>query len=82
MSGWNYRVLHRVLQGFGSTEHAYAVYEVYYNKADAPNSCSVDPQAPHGETPEELRADLERYVKALDKPVLEYEDFGATKDPA
>ncbi len=82
MSGWNYRAVRRVLKGHNYTEDEFAVYEVYYDAQDKPTSCSTDPPAPHGETLEELQADLERYREALVKPVLQYADIISTKkDP-
>ncbi len=34
---------------------------------------TVNPDHPQGETLEDLREDLERMLRALDKPVLDYE---------
>lgn len=81
MAGWNYRVLRRVLKGHNYTEDEYSVHEVYYDPQGNPTSCSVDPQAPHGETMEELHADLERYTEALAKPTLDYDAIVANGKP-
>ena len=40
-----------------------------------PHAVTKDCVEPMGETLDELRQELERYTKALDNPVLNYEDF-------
>lgn len=69
---WNHRVMRR------TNEHGetwYDIHEVYYET----DPCGVeklswteDAIAPMGETVDELREELERMLRALDKPVLEY----------
>lgn len=68
--GWNYRVMKRE---YPDKRYSYAIYEVYYNEAGKAEMQSVDPMYIYGETLEELKADLQLYMKALDKPVLSYE---------
>jgi hypothetical protein len=72
MSHWNHRVVRRVYPGALDGEVAYQIHEAYYGIEDKP-LISTEPDHPHGETPEELREDLERMLRALDKPVLDYE---------
>ena len=72
---WNYRVIHTVLKGEYGTPHQYAVHEVYYNKAGSPISVSVNPIAPVGETLNELKNEMEHYMKALKEPILQFADF-------
>lgn len=42
-------------------------------------SITVDAVAPLGESLEELRADLEKFRKALTEPVLRYQDIVGNK---
>ena len=66
MTTWNYRVVER--------DDTFAIYEAYYDDAGTVISITAEPVAPLGESLEELRADLEHYRRALDAPVLRYED--------
>jgi len=68
---WNYRIIRKENNG----EHIYAIHEVYYKKNGKLHLVSVAPDYPHGETVDELKEDFEHYRQALDKPVLNYEDF-------
>ncbi len=52
----------------------FAIHEVYYNEDGECDLVTVDPCCPQGETLEELKQDFELYQKALEKPVLNYED--------
>ena len=65
---WNYRVLQRTDEKTG--EKTYAIHEVYYDKTGKPEACTEDAVAPMGETPEELREDMEHYLVALKNPIL------------
>lgn len=60
----------------GEQEVSFTIHEAYYpavgEKAD---SITKEPVDPHGETIEELRESLERMLRALNHPVLEYSDF-------
>jgi hypothetical protein len=53
----------------------FGIHEVYYTDGE-PSMVTVDAMDPHGETFEELKQDLEWYQRALEKPVLNYEDIG------
>lgn len=77
LDGWNYRVLRKTFKIGEEIEHRYAIHEVYYNTDGEPVTCTVDSVEPSGETEEELRRDIKNYLKALDKPVLDFDkDFG------
>ena len=72
MAGWNNRVIR---QTFDTGEVMFALHEVYYDDNGTPKSITSDPVFPHGETLEELQADIARMLEATKKPVLNYEDF-------
>lgn len=77
---WNYRV---VRLGWASGEFTCQIHEVYYHPDGALRAWSAEPVAPHGETPEELCADLARMAAALERPVLEHADLpGAAGSPS
>jgi hypothetical protein len=65
-SHWNYRVVH-----IPGDEPWYAILEVHYDAEHTPDRWSARSVAPGGESVTELRADLERMLAALDKPVVE-----------
>lgn len=67
---WNHRVMR---QG----DSNYIIVEAYYT--DGVADSFAEGITPYGETKEELRACLERMLKALDKPTLIIED-GKLKD--
>jgi hypothetical protein len=69
---WNYRVVKRTYKRpIGPVEEVYQVHEAYYLGDNKP-FITVDSVAAQGDTVEELRGDLERMLKALDKPVLDH----------
>src|SRR4051812_5696242 len=75
---WNHRVIKTVhpIPGTSESETFYQIHEVYYDKdANIPTSCTVTAVAPGGETIDELRAELERMLKCLDKPSIDMEYF-------
>ena len=71
---WNHRVIrHRHVSGW-DTPYFYVVHEVHYEidgDSEEIVAWSVEGLAPQGDTLEELRTALERYLAALAKPVLE-----------
>jgi hypothetical protein len=73
MSHWNHRAVRRVYPGVLDGEASYSIHEVYYGLGGIKPSITVGPDYPYGETVAELREDLERMLRALDKPVLDYE---------
>ena len=72
---WNYRVIKKIHDD--GTE-IFAIHEVYYNEDEKPDLVTEDPCEPQGETLEELKDDCEWYQKALEHPVLNYDDFGGS----
>ncbi len=56
-------------------EYSYAIHEVYYGKDGRPLAVTKRPVWPVGDTLEELAEDVRFYMKALMKPVLDYEDI-------
>jgi len=68
---WNYRVIRHV----SISEVWYAVHEVYYDPSGIPIACSEDPVFPMGTDVLGLTDDLNRYHKALTKPILDYSTF-------
>ena len=72
MSYWNYRVIARK---YDDNYVEFGIYETYYDEDDKPHSISSDEMSPHGETLAELTDDLYKMKQALEKPVLQYEDF-------
>ncbi|WDP89309.1 MAG: hypothetical protein HUN04_06035 [Desulfobacter sp.] len=65
---WNYRIIKRHHAESGTT--TLGIHEVYYNEEGAIDSWTQGPMDPHGETLAELKADLEHFAEALEKPVL------------
>ncbi len=73
---WNYRVVKRTYK----EEVTYSIHEAYYNYTGNVDMISENPIAPIGETIEELEEDMKHYRAAMNKPVINYEDIGASKD--
>lgn len=70
---WDYRILeHKNVDGTSW----FAIHEVYYDEAGTPELCSEEPCFAHGEDAETLITDMEYMMKALIKPVLNYNQFG------
>ena len=68
MTTWNYRVY------INDSGH-YEIQEVYYDSLGRPEYRTEKCSAPFGETPVELRKDLEMMMAAFDKPALSASDF-------
>ena len=66
MSHWNYRRTVQLVDG----EEQWDIRELYYYDG-AVTFWTVDPSYPHGDTDDELRADLERYSDALNHPAFD-----------
>ena len=71
---WDYRV---ILKGA-----EFAIHEVYYDDQGAVEGCTVEPVGVAGDTLAELREDLAYYARALDRPVLTYEEMPEEYSPA
>jgi len=54
-------------------EEVYNIHEAYYNSRDEVTALSVDPMYVQGSNLDELIADLGLYLKAVEKPVLDYD---------
>ena len=72
---WNHRVVKRTYV----TETIYGIHEVYYEDGK-PTMVTAEPVAiqctgDDGEPIEVLREALERATRALEHPILNYEDF-------
>lgn len=82
MSHWNYRVVRKAYPPLpdGEIVYAFGIHEAYYDGHESPpHAVTVERMDPHGETLEELRSDLANMLKALDAPVLEYDEIGREK---
>lgn len=66
MTTWNYRVTHYEVDG----ESVYGIREVYYGEHGTVQGWSQSSMAPHGDTLDELREDVDHMRDAFDKPVL------------
>jgi hypothetical protein len=67
---WNHRVVKKT---HTTGEISYGVHEVYYNDEGKPISCTQDAVEPYGETLEELKREIERFSKATELPILDYD---------
>lgn len=68
MGHWNYRVVEK--------SGSFSVHEAFYDDGvETPHSITENEMSPYGETLEELKEDLEHYLEAFEKPVLQYKDF-------
>lgn len=72
MSSWNYRV---VRKRTATGEIVFGIHEVYYDGSGNPAFCSDGSIEPGGESIRDLRANLTNMLKALNKPILKFEDF-------
>lgn len=72
---WNYRVVRIIhVHPDGTRESDYGIHEAFYtDDQSTPSSITVNQIAPYGETKGELRECLAMMLKALDKPVLDYD---------
>lgn len=78
MSGWNHRVFKQVIPAkkIGTVkipaQVIYSIREAYYHRINSKNpwGWTGEPDAPFGETLEELKQSLVWMLEALDKPVL------------
>lgn len=81
---WNYRVVRkrwRYPESMrdkldGEVHDFLAVHEVYYDSEGKPFNCTVEPRPVSGENVGALRWQLEHMLKALDEPVLNYDEIG------
>lgn len=72
---WNHRIVRRVRK-YGDCWHTeFAIHEAYYDEGGRPEHITKNPCEVWGESVEELRETFQLMLKALDAPVLNYEDF-------
>lgn len=68
---WNYRIV-RDVQIVGGTEHeSFTIREVYYDDQGNPNSWSLEPSHPYGETWQEVCDDHAIMGRACGQPVID-----------
>lgn len=67
---WN----HRVIKTKDGEDDFYYIAEVYYDE-DKPRGYTEKPVGACGNSIDELKKDLERMLRCLDKPVLTENDF-------
>jgi len=75
---WNYRVMKRVFTTpSGEKEDFYGIHEVYYDEERDYGILynTVEAVEVGGDTLEELKEDMKNYLKALDEPVLDYDNM-------
>lgn len=69
---WNYRVIRKPI---GSGGYIYQIYECYYTEdqdpSGVPDTWTVDPIAPCGDTQQDLRLEALRMARATKTPILE-----------
>ena len=72
---WNHRVVRREYPEAASEEDRvlYGIHEVYYDEAGVCDATTVEPEPVIGTSVDDLRWTLEHMLRALDKPVLDYE---------
>ncbi len=73
---WNYRVVKCVDDG---GLESFQIHEAYYTVDDKVGAITENGVGPFGETPEELREDLEKMQEAFNKPVLDGNALRTTK---
>ena len=76
---WNHRLVHQRRDG----TDFFGIHEVFYDEDGRPVNVTVDPMdVGWFESKEEIALELHMMAKALDEPVLEYEDFHEVADDA
>ena len=72
---WNYRVVRKTNTGYDMLDEYYGIHEVYYDDDGNPEMVTVDPVGIVGDSLLELRQEYVYYLRALLRPVLDYEDI-------
>ena|SRR2546421_10836271 len=73
---WNHRVVRRVYHHGKQDEVVYSIHEAHYReegKGSGPCDITMNPTDVSGESVDDLKWTLEHMLKALDKPVLDYD---------
>ena len=69
---WNHRVVRT--KDLPNEGYSYGIHEVYYDEGGSVAGLTMNATTPYGETLQEMATELERFSKALEKPVLELVD--------
>jgi len=72
---WNHRVIRKEYPEAALDKVFYQIHEVYYDKEGNPELVTKEPIRFMEISTDELRETLERVLRALDKPVLDYSSF-------
>ena len=68
---WHYRVIKKTDK---NGEPYYGIYESYWEgEPDKIWAISQDPMAPFGETLEDIKQDTEWFLKAFERPVIDFD---------
>jgi hypothetical protein len=67
---WN----HRVFRKKHPSGDVLGIHECFYDEDGKVNGWTLDAIAPQGDNLDELRVELERMLKCLDEPILDYSD--------
>ena len=70
---WNYRAIKKYCEE--EKEYVYGIHEVYFDKDGAYKGATEKPVRMQGESIDSLKWMQERIAEALEKPVLEWDDF-------
>ena len=85
MTGWNYRIVrHQYPEEVGyeiaPAARGFAIHEVYYDEDGKPWAWTENPEAPYGETPEDLIWCLETMLSDAKKSLGDIIDYEATPE--
>lgn len=75
MSHWNHRLVRRTYVGAKEPEISLEIHEAYYDDAGKVWAVTQEGVTVHGETVEEVRGTLERMLRCLNAPILDYESI-------
>jgi len=78
---WNYRVVRRKFSDDYSEYSEFNIYEVYYDENGKVNAWVARPMEPYGNSINDLKEDLGMFMKALELPVLAWEDMPEADRP-
>ena len=75
---WDYRIIKSkpiLYSHFVQEEPHFSIHEVYYNELEEVVSYTAHSVSPYGDTYDELERDLELFLSAKDKPILDEEEL-------
>lgn len=71
---WNHRVVRRIYPNTHMDDSiVYQIHEVYYDENGAINSITSEPINIVEESVEDLKTTLQRIIKCLDNPIIDYD---------